>query len=543
MSEQYSADVVVVGAGICGGTVAKELAEAGLSVLVLDAGSRWERGEVVENWRNMPPVNKSESDYATPYPDKPWAVHPQLNPYNNYPEVSGPDASAFKQGMIKGVGGTTWHWAASCWRFLPADMQLHSTYGVGRDWVVNYDELEDYYYRAEVLIGVNGPNDTSLKYVAPRKKPFPMEPMPYGPADRRFTEVVAQAGYENTPVPQGRNSRPYDGRPQCCGNNNCMPICPIGAMYNGIHSVIKAEKAGAKIVPNAVVYRIDTDEHNNVTALYYYDPDKNSHKVTARTFVLAGNGIETPKLLLMAANDKNPNGIANSSDMVGRNMMDHPGILMSFQSAEPVWTGGGSVQMSSITNFRDGDFRREHSAIQIGMNNTSQNHKAGVKALQMGLVGKKLDAEIRRRAACGMDIYVNHDILANPDNRLTLSTQYKDSLGIPYPHVTYDVGDYVRKAAVSSRQHLMQIANLFGATEIEMTPYFNPNNHIMGGTIGGHDPKDSVVDAWMRTHDHQNLYIASGGVMAAAGTVNSTLSMVALSLRACDSIKRDLQHG
>ncbi|SQK74903.1 Uncharacterised protein [Tatumella ptyseos] len=103
----------------------------------------------------------------------------------------------------------------------------------------------------------------------------------------------------------------------------------------------------------------------------------------------------------------------------------------------------------------------------------------------MGLVGKKLDQEIRRRAACGMDIYVNHDVLANPDNRLTLSTQRKDSLGIPYPHVTYDVGDYVRKAAVSSRQHLMQIANLFGATEIEMTPYFNPNNHIMGGTIGG----------------------------------------------------------
>ncbi|SQK74901.1 GMC oxidoreductase [Tatumella ptyseos] len=149
--------------------------------------------------------------------------------------------------------------------------------------------------------------------------------MPYGPADRRFTEVVATAGYENTPVPQGRNSRPYDGRPQCCGNNNCMPICPIGAMFNGIHTIVKAEKAGAKILPNAVVYRFETDEHNNITALHYYDPDKNSHRVTARTFVLAGNGIETPKLLLLAANDRNPNGIANSSDMVGRNMMDHPG--------------------------------------------------------------------------------------------------------------------------------------------------------------------------------------------------------------------------
>jgi choline dehydrogenase-like flavoprotein len=224
-------------------------------------------------------------------------------------------------------------------------------------------------------------------------------------------------------------------------------------------------------------------------------------------------------------------------------MMDHPGILMSFQAAEPIWTGGGSVQMSSITNFRDGDFRRDRSAIQIGMNNTSQNHKAGVKALQMGLVGKKLDEEIRRRAACGMDIYVNHDILANPDNRLRLSTTKKDGLGIPYPHITYDVGDYVRRAEPSSRQHLQQIAELFGATEIESTPYFNPNNHIMGGTIMGHDPKDSVVDGWMRTHDHRNLFIASGGAMASAGTVNSTLSMVALSLRAVDAIKKDMLHA
>jgi len=96
---------------------------------------------------------------------------------------------------------------------------------------------------------------------------------------------------------------------------------------------------------------------------------------------------------------------------------------------------------------------------------------------------------------------------------------------------------------VHSRQHLMNIAKLFGATEIEMTPWFNPNNHIMGGTIMGHDPKDSVVDKWMRTHDHKNLYIASGGAMAAAGTVNSTLSMVALSLRACDSIKKEMLHA
>lgn len=543
MPNELSADVVIVGTGVCGSFVAHELVKAGLSVLMLEAGPRRERAQLVENWRNMPPGNKAASDYATLYPTVPWAPHPQYMPDNDYLLVDGPDAQAYKQGILRGVGGTTWHWAASSWRYLPSDIQLCSTHGVGRDWALTYDELEDYYYKAEVEMGVNGPDDTSLKYVAPRKNPFPMAPMPYGPADRRFTEVVAAAGYENTPVPQGRNSRPYDGRPQCCGNNNCMPICPIGAMYHGVYHTIKAEKLGTKVVPNAVVYSIETNAANEVVALNYYDPDKVSHRVTGKTFVIASNGIETPKLLLLAANSRNPNGIANSSDQVGRNMMDHPGILMSFQSAEPIWTGGGSVQMSSITNFRDGAFRSDHAAIQIGMNNTAQNLKAGVKALSMGLVGKALDQEIRRRAACGMDIYVNHDVLPHPDNRLRLSTQKRDALGIPHPHVTYDVGDYVRKSAVFSRQHLHRIAGLFGATEIEMTPHFNPNNHVMGGTIMGHDPKASVVDSWMRTHDHKNLFLATGGAMASAGTVNATLSMAALSLRAAEAIKRDMLHA
>ena len=541
--DTLSADVVIAGAGICGGQLALDLARAGLSVIILDAGPRYDRDQIVENWRYMPPANKAGFDYATPYPTVPWAPHTNFFPDNNYLVTNGPDATAYKQGIIKGVGGTTWHWAASCWRYLPNDFQMQSKYGVGRDFALTYDELEPYYYKAEVEMGVMGPNGQDIVPSAPRKQPWPMTSMPYGYGDRRFTEVVKALGYDNTPVPQGRNSEPYDGRPQCCGNNNCMPICPIGAMYHGVYSVEKAEALGAKVIPNAVVYRIDTDAQNNITAFHFYNPDKQSTKVTAKRFVIAANGIETPKLLLVAANDKNPNGIANSSDMVGRNMMDHPGISMSFVAAEPIWAGQGSVQMSSITNFRDGDWRGEYSAIQIGYNNTAQNSKGGMKALATGKVGKALDEEIRRRAACGVDIYVNHETLADPNNRLTLSKTRKDSLGLPMPDVYYDVGDYVRRAAQTSRQRLHDIAAALGGTEIEMSDYFTPNNHICGGTIMGHDPKDSVVDSWCRSHDHQNLFLATGGAMAAAGTVNATLTMAALSLRAAEAIRNDLKAG
>lgn len=543
MNQPQSADVVIVGSGICGSLLALKLARKGVSVLLLEAGPRYDRAQIVENWRNMPPANKSDSDYATPYPSVPWAPHPNYFPDNGYLIAKGPDASAYRQGILKAVGGTTWHWAASSWRYLPNDFRLHSVYGVGRDYAITYDDLERSYLEAEIEMGVAGPNGVNVAPSAPRKQAWPMDSMPYGPGDRAFTEIVRPLGYDNTPVPQARNSRPYDDRPQCCGNNNCMPICPIGAMYHGIYSAVKAEELGTKIIQNAVVYAIETDDNNKITAIRYYDPDKQSYRVTAKIFVIAANGIETPKLLLFAANDRNPKGIANSSDQVGRNMMDHPGIGMSFQAAVPIWAGGGSVQMSSITNFRDGPFRSEYSAIQIGYNNTAQNTRAGLKALSMGLVGKKLDQEIRRRAAHGVDIYVNHETLAHPDNRLRLSDTHRDALGIPHPEVTYDVGEYVRKSAVLSREHLMRIAQAMGATEIEISQQFTPNNHITGGTIMGRDPKDSVVDGQLRTHDHENLFLATGGAMAAAGTVNSTLTMAALALRAGDTILNDLKHG
>lgn len=242
------------------------------------------------------------------------------------------------------------------------------------------------------------------------------------------------------------------------------------------------------------------------------------------------------------ADDEKSSSVLLGKAIHSRNMMDHPGIGMSFQSAEPIWSGGGSVQMNSITNFGDGPFRADYSAIQIGYNNTAQNSRAGMKALSMGLVGRKLDEEIRRRTAHGVDMYVNHERLAHPDNRLVLSKTHRDALGIPHPEVTYDVGEYVRKSATLSREHLKRIAEALGGTEIEITSFFTPNNHITGGTIMGLDPKDSVVDGWLRTHDHPNLFLATGAAMAAAGTVNSTLTMAALSLRAGDAILRDLKH-
>ena len=538
-----TADVIVVGSGVVGAMIADQLAGAGHSVLMLEAGPRIQRAQAVENWRNMPFGNRVGSDFQGLFPQSPLAPAPLYFPANNYVGLSGPDGQGFQQGYLRVVGGTTWHWAASSWRHLPVDLRMKSTYGVGRDWPIGYDELEPYYCRAEEEMGVAGPNDPAQQSPSERSKPYPMDMVPWSYGDKRFAEVVNAHGYRSVPIPQGRSTRPWNGRPTCCGNNNCQPICPIGAMYNGIHHVQTAEAKGTMLLPEAVAYKIDTDANNRITAVHWYDKDRKSHKATGRQFVIACNSLETPRLLLLAANERNPTGIANSSDQVGRNMMDHSGFHCTFLANEPLWIGRGPAQSSCLVGPRDGAFRSEYSSNKMILNNITRVGPATQQALKLGLVGQALDEEIRRRAAFGVDLSISLEPLPDPNNRLTLSSTRRDPLGLACPEIHYDVGDYVRKGAAAAHKQLEHIGQLFGATEFNITTSLNANNHIMGGTIMGVDRKDSVVDGDCRTHDHDNLWLPGGGPIPSASVVNSTLTMAALGLKAADAIGRALAKG
>ncbi|MCO7469722.1 GMC family oxidoreductase [Stenotrophomonas maltophilia] len=532
------ADVVIVGSGVVGALIAHQLVRAGKSVLVLEAGPRLHRSDVVENWRNVSFERRIGSDFQGPYPQSPLATAPLYFPANDYVGLTGPDASSFHQGFIKAVGGTTWHWAASCWRHLPVDFKMQSTYGVGRDWPISYDDIEPYYCRAEEAMGVSGPNDPGKQSPAERSKPYLADMIPWGNGDKVFAEVVNPHGYNLVPIPQGRMITPWNDRPACCGNNNCQPICPIGAMYNGIHTIEAAEKLGAQVLAEAVAYKIDTDAQNRVTAIHWYDNNKVSHKATGRSFVIACNALETPRLLLLAANEQNPNGIANSSDQVGRNMLDHSGFHCSFIADRPIWLGRGPAQSSCMVGPRDGAFRSQYSATKIILNNISRVAIATDQALQKGLVGDALDAEIRRRAIFGVDLSISLEPLPDPSNRLTLSKTRVDGHGLACPDIHYSLGDYARKGYDESCKQLRHIGSLFNAEEFVITTALNANNHIMGSTIMGADPRDSVVDGNCRAHDHPNLWLPGGGPMVSASVVNSTLTMAALALRAADAIER-----
>ncbi len=545
MTQEESADIIVVGTGVVGCLIAEQLLDAGHSVLMLEAGPRVERWQIVEKYRNLPPITTTNLDAA--YPPTRWAPFlDSTSPLTavDYLQLEGPNARAYRQDYVRYAGGSTWHWAGICWRLTPEDMRLKSLYGVGRDWAFDYATLEPYYTRVEQALGVCGPSEPELQWPPIRSKPYSMGRLPFGPGEQKFTDAAARLGLKNLPAAQARNSGvAYDGRPPCCGNNSCIPICPIGAKYDAASSLPRIEAKGGKILVNAVVYRIETGAANQVQAVHYFDPNKQSHRVTGKLFVIACNGIETPKLLLMSADTRNPRGVANSSDQVGRNMMDQPKLVAELTLAEPAWTGVGPVQGSSIMQTSQGDFRADHAGALFRFNNMARSRLGAIQALNKGLVGKALDAEIRRLSACTAELTLEHELLPDPNNRLTLSDK-KDALGIPKPNIYYDVGAYVRKSAeVYSTPLVKQLAHEMGATDVKVTTEFTNSDHIMGGLIMGSNPADSVVDVDCRAHDHTNLFLPGGGAMTTAGCGNSTLTMAALALKAADAMVAQLTHA
>lgn len=527
MADTVSADFVVIGSGIIGSLTARKLAQAGASVLILEAGPRVSRDEIVARFRNSP----RRSDWMSPYPSVDSAPHPIYQPKDNgYLVQAGP--YPYPAEYIRMVGGTSWHWAAHAWRNVPNDFQIRSLYGVGVDWPFSYDDLEPFYQEAEEIMGVSGAPNTG----SPRSKPFPMAPVAEPWAMRRLRERLVSA-YEVVSNTTARNSRSYDGRPACCGNNSCQPICPIDAQYHGGLAAEAAEAAGAKLLANANVYKLEHDEQGRVTAALYYAPDKTSHRVTGKTFIVAANGIESPRLLLLSTSDKFPRGLANARDMVGRHLMDHPSTSLTFDADEDVWLGRGPQSPSSINIMRDGPFRAEHSPYRLDFTNISRVDGASSSLINAGVYGVEFDKRLRHAAAREMNVKNVLEVLPVPDNRITLSSE-KDAMGIPKPQAHYAIDAYTRKGHERSTLDFKRIAELMGGTNLRPSKdgVFANNQHICGTLSMGKDPATSVCDQWGRAHDHENLFLASTGVLPTSATCNSTENGLAVALRTAQYI-------
>ncbi|WP_434776941.1 GMC family oxidoreductase [Neisseria sp. Ec49-e6-T10] len=529
MSTVYDADVIVIGSGALGSNAAYELVKQGKSVIILEAGERIPRWKIVDNFRN----SSRKGNYNDPYPNEPWA---RTSYEEGYIENTG--SFNFKPGMLKLVGGTTWHWAAACWRYLPNDMKLNTLYGVGRDWPLEYEELEPYYVRAEKALGVAGNNQDDQsgqggKAFPPRSEPYPMPPEGETYLFKRLKERLSPHGFHFIHEPNARPTLPYDGRPACQGNNNCMPVCPIGTMYSGNVHAEKAEQLGAKLITDATAYKLEKGANNKIVAVHYKSSKGDDVRLSAKYFIVAAHGLETPKLLLIS-------DVANSSDQVGRNLMDHTGMGLQFMADEPLWTGRGPVQQGGIFNWRDGPFRRQHSAIKHAVSNGVPNVPVTKRLLSQGIIGSELDKRITFDTERWVDISTVFEILPHASNTVRPSATKKDALGIPMLTVHYEVDDYVKAARDVAMKDYHQFVSLMGGEVVQDNTGWQNRDHLMGSVIMGSNPKDAVVDKHCRTFDHDNLFLATTGVIPASGVINPTLTGVALSIRLADTIALEL---
>ncbi|NOT46441.1 MAG: GMC family oxidoreductase [Acidobacteria bacterium] len=574
MQDQY--DVIVIGSGVAGALTAWKLSQLGdYKILILEAGknsitngqrlqfhhtmdTQGHRGTMfapyaaLESRKFAPAAENSQRDLA-----------PQIADAKNYYDYTvGANGSkdAFKAGYNRMVGGSTWSWRGNCPRFIPSDFRLFSEFAVGRDWPLDYNELEPWYCQAEWEMGISGNHDEfDGLHGGYRSEPFPMSGIPLGYSDNKVKEridgkIVRGTRVKVVTTPQARNTTLFDGRPPCEGHSNCIPLCPIDAKYVAtVHLRRALESPNVELRTASVVTRLSKTNSGRVNKVYFKDWSSDNinkeRSVTGKVVVLAAHAIETPKILLMS------NGLANSSGQVGRNLMDHVQFELIATFPEPLYPFRGPQSIASIEDFRDGGFRSQRSGFRMTIGNDGWGRTGSPATVIDGLLsegkyGAALPGAIADRITRMIRLSFSTEMLPETANRIELSGK-TDDLGIPRPKFTFDIGSYAEGGLREGFETAKALFTKMNATvSPKAKPLDNPQTgrvnwntaaHIMGTTIMGDDPTDSVVDRWGKAHDVPNLWIAGSSIFTTSATANPTLTIAALTLRTAAAIHRQMQ--
>ena len=530
-------DFVVVGSGAAGGVMARELSQAGFGVVVLEQGPRF-----------------TPADFA----------HDELKYYFDHGITNGPAKSpqtfrrtpqdVAKRSESGGwqpltyarmVGGSSNHFTANFWRFHDVDFHERSLLGAIpgaalEDWPISYADLEPYYGKVEWEIGVSGlagthPNEP------PRTRPYPMPPMPVKSSGVLLERGARRLGLHPFPAPLAIASQPYRGRAACVHCGYCMGFgCEVRAKSSTLYTMIpEAEATGrCEVRTESYVFRLATNARGRVSGVHYFDPAGHEHVQKARAVVVCANGAETPRLLLTSASPAFPDGLANSSGLVGKHLMFNQNSS-SFGVFEHELNEFKSVQATRVVHdFYDSDPKRGLYGgggidARIGPNPAGWA-LAGPPGRQWGKAYKDhLRTFPRTMLAAG-----HSTSLAVEANSVSLDPELKDAWGMPAIRCTYkDHPDDLRFAAWL-QDRCGEILEAAGALQVWRLPVTESSVavHLLGTCRMGNDPARSVIDAHHRTHDIPNLFLCDGSSFVTSGRGQPTMTIQALAFRAADHI-------
>ena len=537
-------DFLVIGAGAAGGVMAKELSTAGFRVVVLEQGP-----------------NLGVKDYKhdeIKYTYQPGLTNdPKVQPIT-YRKNESEAAKPLKAIMYgRQVGGGSVHFTANYWRFHESDFQERSQFGNVpgadlADWPIKYSDLEPYYTKAEWDLGISGVGGAN-PFEAPRSKPYPLPPMPVKSSGVLFDRATKKLGLHPYPAPMAILSQPYQGRAACVHCGFCEYFgCEMRAKSSTLVSVIPiAEKTGrCEIRPNSYVRKIETDANGRVTGAIYFDANRREVFQRAKAVALCANGAETARLLLMSKSKRFPQGLANSSGLVGTHLMWDSGALAMGLFEHPLNEYKGIQVTRVIHDYYRADPKRGFYG-GAGLDARFNYYPANFALTGMPPDAPKWGAEYKKMLGeyftHTMTVLAHTSSLPQLRNSISLDPDLKDAWGLPAMRVTFDFHpDDVKTInwALSKQVEILEAAGAkktwtSGVTLADMMP----STHLMGTCRLGDDPKLSVVSANHRAHDVPNLVIADGSSLVTAARQQPTATIQALSYRAADLAIQAAKRG
>jgi choline dehydrogenase-like flavoprotein len=533
-------DFVIVGSGAAGGVMARELSQAGFSVVVLEQGpwlteKDFKHDEIWVNDRSgltndhdLQPntIRQKDSDTAR---KEGWASYGRV------------------------VGGGSVHFTANFWRFPELEFEQASRFGVPSgssvaDWPIKYADLEPSYTKVEWEIGVSGLAGNPFE--PPRSKPFPMPPLPIKSEGVLMERGARKLGWHPWPAPMAIASQPYRGRSGCLACGFCYGFgCEARAKSSTLVAMIPYALATGRceIRPLSYVRKVESGPSGRVTGVTYFDKDRKEIFQRAKAVVLSANGAETPKLLLISATNAFPAGLANSSGMVGRNIMfNGAGISAGlFDHEINSWKGTVVSRVTwdqyilpkelGIYGGGGFDLRAPLTPIAGGF----QSPPGGPSW------GREWKRGLKDNFSKGLASFGHTTQLPVASNMVDLDPTEKDAWGLPVPRLTFVEHENDGRLQRWFMQRGRELLDAAGAAQ-SFEAYAGPSvggPHLLGTCRMGNDPKTSVVNADHRAHDVKNLFMVDGSSFVTSGRGQPTMTIMALAFRAADRITRLAKAG